>query len=78
MSDRIDLKTVGAIVGLVAALAGAAGSWYVNSYRIDQLEQDLAAAEADQEKQNEEVLKKIAEVKCFVAEINDIPLPECR
>ena len=65
MSDKVDLKTVAAIIGVVGALAAAAGSWYVNSYRLDQLE-----------KQQIEVMAKIADVKCLVAKVHEIPLPE--
>jgi hypothetical protein len=65
-SGNVDLKTLTAIIGIVGAIAAAAGSWYVNSYRIDQLE-----------KQDEEVMKAIKDTKCFMAKIHEVPLPEC-
>ena len=65
-SGSVDLKTLTAIIGVVSAIAAAAGSWYVNSYRIDQLE-----------KQDEEVMKAISDTKCLVAKIHEYPLPEC-
>ena len=70
-SGSVDLKTIGVIVGIVGALAGSIGSWYVNSYRLDQLESDA-------EEHDKEAVRKIAEVKCLVASVHDIPLPECK
>ena len=70
-SGTVDLKTLTAIIGVVGAIAAAAGSWYVNDYRIDQLEKDAHA-------HDEKAMKQIAEVKCLVAEIHKYPLPECR
>ena len=66
-STKIDLKTVGAIIGVVGALAAAAGSWYVNSYRLDQLEKDQV-----------KIVEGIQDVKCLVAQVHEIPLPECK
>jgi hypothetical protein len=65
-SGTVDLKTITAVVGVVGAIAAAAGSWYVNSYRIDQLE-----------KQDEKVMQAIQDTKCLVADAHDIMLPEC-
>ncbi len=66
-SGTVDLKTVGAIIGVVGAIVAAGGSWYVNSYRIDKLEE-----------QDEKVMEAIQDTKCFVAEAHEIKLPECR
>ena len=66
-AESMDLKTLSAVVGIVGAIAAAAGSWYVNSYRIDQLE-----------KQDETVMQAIRDTKCLVAEVHDYALPECR
>jgi len=63
----MDVKTVAAIIGIVGALAAAAGSWYVNSYRLDKLEES-----------DEKVIQKIQDVKCLVADVHEIPLPECK
>jgi hypothetical protein len=66
-----DVKTVAAIVGIVGALAAAAGSWYVNDYRLTALEKQF-------EKHDTDAMRKIDEVKCLVAEVHQIPLPECK
>jgi hypothetical protein len=66
-SGNVDLKTASAIIGIVAAIAAAGGSWYLNSYRIDKLEE-----------QDEKVMEAIKDTKCFVAQAHEIKLPECR
>lgn len=65
--NKIDLRVVATIIGVLGAIAAAAGSWYVNDYRLTQLE-----------KQNDKVMQQVADVKCLVAEVHQLKLPECR
>ena len=77
-TTQLDLKQIAVIVGIVGALAGSIGSWYVNSYRLDMIEEELEEMKVDRKLADEEILRKLIEVKCLVASVHEIPLPECQ
>lgn len=67
---KMDLKTVGVIVGLMVSFSTAAGGYAVLHYRVNKLEQLQA-------KEDQEVIDKIGELKCYVADLHEATLPGC-
>lgn len=47
MEIKLSLQMIVAIFAVAVSLAGFVGEWYVNSYRLDQLEKQVATNQAD-------------------------------
>lgn len=58
--NGIDWKLITLIISFLMAFGGFAGTWYVNSYRLDAIERDLAKLDAKVERMDEKLVRQQA------------------